>query len=90
MAKIVRGAYLSAIREGFRAQKIVALIGPRQVGKSTLARDLAEDLRKKKLGRAQGIHFFDLEDPTDEKLLQNPKLTLGSLEGLIIIDEIQR
>lgn len=35
-------------------------------------------------------HYFNLEDPTDLQLLSNPKLALEDLEGLIVIDEIQR
>lgn len=67
-----------------KAFKITALIGPRQVGKTTLAREIA------KLSKFKTSHFFDLEDPTDFKLLENAKLTLEPLEGLIVIDEVQR
>lgn len=42
------------------------LIGPRQVGKTTLARQITRQNKKK------NIHFFDLEDPTDFVLLENP------------------
>jgi len=61
---------------------VVGLVGARQVGKTTLARSLA--------AREQGrVTFFDLEDPTDETRFADPKLALESLEGLVVIDEVQ-
>ena len=61
---------------------VVGLVGARQVGKTTLARSLA--------AREQGrITFFDLEDPTDEARFADPKLALESLDGLVVIDEVQ-
>lgn len=57
---------------------VTAIIGPRQVGKTTLAREIAAD------------HFFDLENPRDAALLAEPQLALEPLTGLIVIDEIQR
>lgn len=57
---------------------VTALIGPRQCGKTTLAKLL--DAR----------HHFDLENPRDLARLEHPQLALESLEGLIVIDEIQR
>ncbi len=66
---------------------ILALIGARQVGKTTIARTYA-------LGRyPEGIpstNYFDLEDPLALARLANPRLALESLKGLIVIDEIQR
>jgi len=59
---------------------ITALLGPRQVGKTTLARLLSE-------GRP--VTFFDLESAPDRRRLQNPELVLSELEGLVVIDEIQ-
>ena len=62
---------------------VVAILGARQVGKTTLARAVAE--------RAPGpVHRFDLEDPEDLARLNEPKLALERLEGLVVIDEIQR
>ena len=60
--------------------RVTALVGPRQCGKTTLAREfpVARD------------HYFDLEDPMDEARLQNPRDVLGALEGLVVIDEFQR
>lgn len=81
MPAIKRTAYLRAISASLKESRITAILGPRQVGKSTLAKRFSKKFKQ--------THFFDLEDPTDFDLLQNPKLTLQNLEGLIIIDEIQ-
>jgi predicted AAA+ superfamily ATPase len=59
----------------------VALLGPRQCGKTTLARQLA--------GASQST-YFDLEDPIDLARLSEPMTALESLRGLIVIDEVQR
>ena len=64
----------------------MGIIGPRQCGKTTLARDYIN-------GRAAGtepVHYFDLEDPDHLNSLTDPKLALEALAGLIVIDEIQR
>lgn len=62
---------------------VVTLLGARQVGKTTLARQLAA-------GYADPVTFFDLEDPTDLARLAEPMLALRGLSGLIVIDEVQR
>lgn len=60
---------------------IVAILGARQVGKTTLARKLVADTK----------HFwFDLENPADLARLEDPLLTLSSLQGLVVLDEVQR
>ena len=61
---------------------VVGLIGARQVGKTTLARHLAEGVR-------EPVTFFDLEDPTGVASLADPRLALESLAGLVIIDEVR-
>ena len=61
---------------------VVGLVGARQVGKTTLARHLAA----KEQG---GVTFFDLEDSTDLARLADPRLALDSLDGLVVIDEVQ-
>lgn len=62
---------------------VVTILGARQVGKTTLARQLA--------ARYDGpVSFFDLEDPTDLARLAEPMLALRDLRGLIVIDEVQR
>ncbi|MCM8613401.1 ATP-binding protein [Accumulibacter sp.] len=78
-----RTAYLKTIRERLRANPIVSLVGPRQAGKTTLARMLAEE-------SAEAVHFFDLESPADLARLANPELVLRPLTGLLILDEVQR
>ncbi len=57
---------------------VVAILGPRQCGKTTLVLSL------------KATHYFDLENPQDAALLDQPQLALENLTGLIVIDEIQR
>lgn len=76
--------YLSYIQFGFDVHPIVAILGPRQCGKTTLAKQYADQCA------ASHVTHFDLEDPTHLSRLENPKLALENLRGLIIIDEIQR
>ena len=75
-----RPQYLNAIEERLKANPVVALLGPRQVGKTTLARQI----------KRADIHYFDLEDPTVANRLAEPKTALEPLTGLVILDEIQR
>jgi uncharacterized protein len=79
---ISREGHLERVRELLLRHPVVALIGARQVGKTTLARTLAE----------QTPHAirFDLESPRDLARLADPMLALEPLRGLIILDEIQR
>lgn len=77
-----RPYYLNEISNLFSTHNVVAILGPRQVGKTTLAEMYAEG--------KQEVHKYDLENPDDIIRLENPMLTLGSQKGLIIIDEIQR
>jgi predicted AAA+ superfamily ATPase len=80
---IARQALMNLIQAGLARSPAVALLGPRQCGKTTLARHLAE--------LAPGpTHLFDLEHPAHEAALQNPLLALESLAGLVVIDEVQR
>lgn len=79
-----RDKYLATIASRFEVQPVVALLGPRQCGKTTLARMYAEGLSRVPVTR------FDLEDPTDLAAFAEPKLALQDLHGLVIIDEIQR
>lgn len=77
-----RPYYLDQIDFHFGIHSVCGLLGPRQVGKTTLARHYAK--------KYQSAHFFDLENPFDVARLDNPMLTLGSIQAdLIIIDEIQ-
>lgn len=79
-----REQYLAKIAARFEIQPVVALLGPRQCGKTTLARMYADQLAGTEITR------FDLEDPTDLAALAEPKLILQDRKGLVIIDEIQR
>lgn len=81
-----RTDYILQLNRAFKAHKIVAILGPRQCGKTTLAR---EYLRlNKQIHHPQ--NYFDLEDTTDLARLEDPKLALNDLKGIIVIDEIQR
>lgn len=62
---------------------VVAVLGARQVGKTTLALEILK--RTKPSGER-----FDLEDPADLARLSDAKLALADLKGLVVIDEIQR
>lgn len=62
---------------------VVAIVGARQTGKTTLATRIGASF-------AGAVHRFDLEDPRDEARLAAPMLALELLEGLVVIDEIQR
>lgn len=77
-----RKIFLKKIKKAFRVHPVVALLGPRQCGKTTLAQMYVAD-------SSQTV-FFDLEDPRDLAKLEKPMLALEGLGGLIIIDEIQR
>ena len=64
---------------------VLALLGPRQVGKTTMARTFGKMLAPEKQ-----VHFFDLESPADLARLTNSELILESLNGFVVLDEIQR
>ena len=79
---IPRKAHLDHLAHSLANFPVVALLGPRQVGKTTLARLLA--------ARWSGeVKHFDLEDPEDQARLADPSFVLRPLTGLVILDEIQ-
>lgn len=79
-----RVRYLAEINVQLGVHPICGILGPRQVGKTTLARQYVELYHDKK------AYFFDLENPLDLARLENPMDTLERIEeDLIIIDEIQ-
>lgn len=82
-----RSILLAEIRKAFSVHPVVALLGPRQVGKTTLARQFIDAGAP---GFDSHLSYFDLEDPTAEARLANPMLALGELAGLVVIDEVQR
>jgi predicted AAA+ superfamily ATPase len=75
-----RYALQAAVHRALARSPAVALVGPRQVGKTTLARTLLGE------GAAQ---WFDLEDPQVEAQLREPLTALRDLQGLVVIDEVQ-
>jgi predicted AAA+ superfamily ATPase len=77
---IQRPDYLNQLKTAIGRSPVTALLGPRQCGKTTLARQLVED---------QQAIFFDMESLPDQRRLQNPEMMLGSLNGLVVLDEIQ-
>ncbi|MBK9419116.1 MAG: ATP-binding protein [Flavobacteriales bacterium] len=76
-----RAVYHHALREALERSPVVMLAGPRQCGKSTLAKELLPE---------DSTSFFDLEDPTVRAAMSEPMTTLRDLRGLVVIDEAQR
>jgi uncharacterized protein len=81
--QIQRTAEIALLNRLLRNNPIVAILGPRQCGKTTLSRQFSSQWPR-------NVTVFDLENPRDAQRLQEPLLTLENIEGLIIIDEIQR
>lgn len=78
---VPRRRYLMRLAAAVRRSPITAILGPRQCGKTILAGTFSEGRRV--------AAYFDLESEPDLRRLANPELALGSLRGLVIIDEIQ-
>ena len=79
---IERRCHLQQISKDLAMFPVVAMLGPRQVGKTTLARQMA--------AQWPGLtHHFDLEDPDDQARLSDPAFVLRRLTGLVVLDEIQ-
>ncbi len=83
---IDRTGYLQRIRKALAVHPIVGILGPRQVGKSTLAGEFA------RVQKTRGGHvtYFDLERDEDLALFRHPAEVLSPLQGLVVIDEVQR
>jgi predicted AAA+ superfamily ATPase len=80
---MIRQHFLDQIDFQFKIHSVCGLLGPRQVGKTTLARQYA--------AKFKSVHFIDLENPLDLARLENPMLALAAIQAdLIVIDEIQR
>lgn len=77
---IERTYYLEQLAKATSRSPITALLGPRQCGKTTLARDFSKSRKS---------IFFDLESIPDRRRLQNAELVLGALDNLVVLDEIQ-
>lgn len=81
---IQRSRHIGTIIKRLALFEVVVILGPRQIGKTTLAKQVGKSYNKP-------VHHFDLEDPTDlDRLSSDPKLALSDLKGLIILDEVQR
>lgn len=78
---IARIHLLDRIRKALRRSSSVSLLGPRQCGKTTLARMLLAP---------DSENYFDLERPVSLRRLEDPETALGELRGLVVIDEVQR
>ncbi len=78
---LTRSEALATLQNALRRSRVVALTGPRQCGKTTLARMLLD---------AAAPGYFDLEDPVSLARLDEPKTALEGLTGLVVIDEVQR
>jgi predicted AAA+ superfamily ATPase len=78
---IPRPRALNRVLNVFRVHPIATLLGPRQCGKTTLAKMVAE---------REHTTYFDLENPVDVRRLSAPMRTLEALSGLVVIDEVQR
>lgn len=80
---IERPYHRQAVLDLLKEFAVVALVGARQTGKTTLAKIIAQ-------GCGGSVQHFDLEDPRDDARLCMPMLALEPLTGLVVIDEIQR
>jgi uncharacterized protein len=78
---VPRPLHLETIQQALKRSRIVALVGPRQAGKTTLAREIVPP------GTA---NYFDLEDPISLARLAEPMTSLAPLRGTVVIDEVQR
>lgn len=79
---INRPSYIKLLRKSLKRAPVVALLGPRQCGKTTLARLYSKTCKQ--------VMYFDLENMKDLQRLDQPALTLEPIKGLIIIDEVQK
>lgn len=80
-----RPDHLGSVQRLLRQFPVVAVLGARQAGKTTLARGVVAALEG-----GQQASFFDLENPTDVARLGDPMFALERLRGLVVLDEVQR
>ncbi len=78
---IERTAVVNSIHTALGRSRVISLVGPRQCGKTTLARQFVP---------IDSLNYFDLEDPVSLARLEQPMTALRDLRGLVVIDEIQR
>jgi hypothetical protein len=77
---IERAYLLARIKRALKRSRVVALIGPRQSGKTTLARQTVA---------GSSVNYFDLENPASLARLEQPLTALETLRGTVVVDEIQ-
>jgi len=73
-----RNGEIAQIQRKIKQNPVTTILGPRQCGKTTLAKGVLPD------------HSFDLENPRDIVRLEQAQTVLESLNGLVMIDEVQR
>ena len=78
---IERPGPVSQVRRALKRSRVVALMGPRQCGKTTLARQIVS---------AESLNYFDLEEPESLARLDEPMTALRGLRGVVVVDEVQR
>lgn len=78
---ISRSQIKDSVQLALLRSRVVALVGPRQCGKTTIAREFVA---------VNSPNYFDLEDPVSLARLDEPKTALEGLQGLVVIDEVQR
>ena len=78
---ILRSQIQHSVQVALARSRVVALVGPRQCGKTTIAREFVA---------VDSVNYFDLEDPVSLARLEEPKTALEGLRGLVVIDEVQR
>ena len=78
---IDRSTDVQLVQAALKRSRVVALLGPRQCGKTTLARQFVP---------VSSLNYFDLEDPASLARLTEPDTALRPLKGLVVIDEVQR
>ena len=78
---IERSQLLEEVKSALQRNRVVALIGPRQCGKTTLARQIVSP---------DSPNYFDLENPVSLARLDEPMTALQDLRGIVVIDEVQR
>lgn len=78
---ILRSQIQHSVQVALGRSRVVALVGPRQCGKTTIAREFVP---------VDSANYFDLEDPVSLSRLEEPKTALEGLRGLVVIDEVQR
>ena len=78
---VARNRLLNILHSALERRAVVVVTGPRQCGKTTLARQILDP------GEPT---YFDLEDPRTRALFEEPMTALEPLSGLVVIDEVQR